>query len=718
MPLKLVIIISHEHLPEMSTWQNLYARYFIVIDDVWSICTWSAIGCALPDNNLGSRILATTRINDVARSCSVQPIDFVLWMKALNDCDSKRLFHSRISVPEEDWQLDLKVYENMMQMCGGTPLAIVVTAGLLSLNFAKPSQSSILEKAILSVSNQHSMIQGMEKILHISYGDLSLPVKSCFMYLSTFPKDYTIRRDCLIRRWIAEGFIPENSEECSREIGETYFNELISRRLIQPVFSYDDDHAVGCTVHGVILDFIVSLSCRENFLIAREDLRFEKFPCDVIRRFSLNCRGQGKVGTMANSVLHISRVRSLAVYGDFSTGGMIDLSACKLIRVLDLEGTKNLHQLESIGNLWLLKYLALGGTYVNCIPEQIMALEHLAVLDLRRSYVTLLQPYVLTRKLVSLLVDNGEVLLRSMGSTQESLDFIVKGDILQFEEISTIQIGRSFNFSRAAELVNKSKQLRILGLRFYQGHYHYDKGAFRQGILALAREVGKSVLQSLFLDAYPSSSLESLVDSWTHIRQCHLRKFELRLYGSLFKVPQRLASLDGLTHLHIDFERLEQEDFHAIGNLPKLVLLKLNPGFIFLNANPGFIPQHRCILVNVGFQCLKVLLVEFSGISLKFEPGAMPQLRRLRFRFGAARVTPQFGGFDFGIQHLSSLVQINATVNCSYASASEVESAEAAIREQVFRIPDNPVLELNRAYEEKKDERILEMTNTSIIRDL
>ncbi|CAL4980273.1 unnamed protein product [Urochloa decumbens] len=290
-------------------------RYLIVTDDIWTVCTWSAISCVLPDNNLGSRILATTRINDVASSCSIQPTDFVLSMKALSDCDSKTLFRSRISVPKEDWQFDLKNYENLMEVCGGTPLAITVAAGLLATNFAEPShQSNMLEKAIFSVGNQHSKLQGVEKILHISYGDLSLPAKSCFMYLNIFPENHTIRKDCLIWRWVAEGFIPESNEESSWEIGARYFNELIIRRLVQPVFSYDDDQAVGCTVHGVILDFIASLSGRENFVMATEDLRFEQFPCDVIRRLSLNCRDQGEVDTRDDITMHLSRVRSLTVF--------------------------------------------------------------------------------------------------------------------------------------------------------------------------------------------------------------------------------------------------------------------------------------------------------------------------------------------------------------------------------------------------------------------
>ncbi|KAK8564492.1 hypothetical protein V6N12_036615 [Hibiscus sabdariffa] len=41
-------------------------RYFIVIDDVWSTNLWQDISLALPANKNGSRILLTTRKEDVA----------------------------------------------------------------------------------------------------------------------------------------------------------------------------------------------------------------------------------------------------------------------------------------------------------------------------------------------------------------------------------------------------------------------------------------------------------------------------------------------------------------------------------------------------------------------------------------------------------------------------------------------------------------------------
>ncbi|CAN6343452.1 unnamed protein product, partial [Urochloa humidicola] len=44
-------------------------RYFIIVDDIWSTKAWEDVASALPENNLNSRIITTTRIDSVAESC-------------------------------------------------------------------------------------------------------------------------------------------------------------------------------------------------------------------------------------------------------------------------------------------------------------------------------------------------------------------------------------------------------------------------------------------------------------------------------------------------------------------------------------------------------------------------------------------------------------------------------------------------------------------------
>jgi len=99
-----------------------------------------------------------------------------------------------------------------------------------------------------------------------------------------FPEDYEIPSDDLVRLWIAEGFIDEKQGSNLYDLGESYFNELINRSMIQPI--YENGSPRGCRVHDMILDLIISLSAQENFVTILEG------PCHIstackIRRLSL-----------------------------------------------------------------------------------------------------------------------------------------------------------------------------------------------------------------------------------------------------------------------------------------------------------------------------------------------------------------------------------------------------------------------------------------------
>ncbi|TVU24428.1 hypothetical protein EJB05_26862, partial [Eragrostis curvula] len=54
--------------------------YFILIDDVWDASISEIVKHLFPDNNCHSRILITTRIQSVARSCCSYPKGLVYKM--------------------------------------------------------------------------------------------------------------------------------------------------------------------------------------------------------------------------------------------------------------------------------------------------------------------------------------------------------------------------------------------------------------------------------------------------------------------------------------------------------------------------------------------------------------------------------------------------------------------------------------------------------------
>jgi disease resistance protein RPM1 len=643
----------------------------MVIDGVSSDEILHNINLALPQNNPGSGIIITTGSGDVVELFGTYSSSYVHPMMPLTFKESLCLFGSIIFGSVRSCRVGLeKDFEEIVKACRGVPLVIRVIAGALS---SKPAEmehrKSTYAKIIEGIDQQNA--GWIQEILSICYSDLSCDMKTCLLYLCSFPENHVVRMDRLIRRWVSEGFLTQISEETSWEVGERYFVELISRKLIEPVYDEEDVLPTGCTVGGSIYDFITSQSSEENFIkldVPNETIFMHHGSDNYMTRLALV---QGKLS---------SKVRSLTFVCDyFGTIAMPYLSAFSHLRVLDLGDTKGMEikQPETIGGLSLLRYLGLGGTDLTKLPEEITALENLSTLDLRRTRVTNV-PKFRGCKMVSLL---GDQLIFVRGRGMDGMQ--------KLEELSQVLVGPDGSpADYMAELVNEMGRLRMLGVRFSHLYDHHNEMG-RKRVKHFLEEMSKSKLQSLLLYNYGESLFDILVETWANKRTPYLRKFELTIRGCLPLDPQKIASLIALTHLIIHVPEAEAQGVGALGELPQLVLLNL-----YADTS-----TRLTVSSNDGFRCLKVFRYHCQcggGMGLQFGAGAMPQLQRLWLDFNARETMSKYGGFDFGIQHLSRLVQVCATIDCKDTTASEVEHAEADIRAQASRNPNNPVLELNR----------------------
>ncbi|KAJ1277264.1 hypothetical protein BS78_05G281800 [Paspalum vaginatum] len=690
---------TSQKLPQARPFQNKlpqarrrlkYQRHLIVIDGVWSadqvlddiIPTFAYIGS-------GSMIIITTCDSDVADSCGKNFPSFICRLEPLNFEDSLSLFRTIIFGSGRRCPIKLeKVAEKIVKSCCGIPLALSVIASVLASKPAEMVEWDMVEErmALVLAGTSPLSVEWMRQILYISYCDLPRDMRTCLLYLSAFRENHVIQKHRLIRRWKAEGFLPKINEENWWETGERYFLELIARNLIEPVIWEDlmieifpsqnvtpehgekgelnemlyDEMPLGCKVSSFVQDFITLRSNEENLVTPEATFAHH----EVVRRQSISRPSNNN---------QASKVRSLFTYttgNDYSQIAFHDLSTFRLLRVLDLEGNQHVNdsRLENAADLSLLRYLGLAGTPITLVFDWILALEHLETIDLTRSRLGNLElPAFRSRKLASLLADNVEIPSRRTGETQE------------LEELSVVNV--KHNTHILAELVNKSKRMRILSLRF--SHFYGHRGYNQLQLKHLLGEVAISSLQSLCLDNYPVDYLGMLLDCWSsHTRPRHMRRFELRLDGRLWKFPQTMAALIDLTHLRANVEGADADDIHILGNLPNLVSVKLS---FYNNA------RRRCIISRGSFRCLKVFCCQFleGGMWLGFDAEAMPQLRWLELVFNAETTKNQYGNFDFGIQNLSSLIQFRGTIKRYHGKLGDAEAATNALRHQVFRAPNN-----------------------------
>ncbi|OEL14669.1 Disease resistance protein RPM1 [Dichanthelium oligosanthes] len=655
-------------------------RYFIVIDDIWSTSAWRTIRCAFPENNCSSRILTTTRIITVAKYCCSPHHDHVYELKPLGATHSKSLFFKRIFGSENGCPLHLKEVSNeILKKCGGLPLAIITVSSLLATKARTKEEWEKIRKSIGSVLEKDTDMEEMKKILSLSYNDLPYHLKTCLLYLSVFPEDYEIKRDRLVRRWIAEGFITIEGGQDMEETGESYFNDLINRSMIQPVEIQYDGRADACRVHDMILDLIISKSIEENFVTLCGDQNHKLVQQGKVRRLSLNCHARDDIMMPTNMI--VSNVRSLTTFG--YSENMPCLSNFQLLRVLDLENRVVLeyNYLKHIDKLSHLRYLRLNSRRITALPEQIGELQNLQTLDLRWTRIQRLPgSVVLLQQLTCLLVNSLEL--------PEGI-----GNLQALRELSEVEINCHTPVSSLLELGNLTN-LRILGLNWCIIDTNYVTKIYAENLVTSLCKLGMLNLRSIQIQSYHSCSLDFLQDSWFPAPRC-LQKFDMSINYYFPRIPNWMESLEYLTYLDIYLTPVDEVSFRTLGDLPSLLFLWISSGAVK--------PKDRVVINSNGFCCLKEFYFTCweIGTGLTFEPGAMPMLEKLRVPFNAHGVCCLHGVLDSGIQHLSSLKHLQVEIVCHSARLKEVEAVEEAVKNAASNLSDELSLEVRRWDEEE-----------------
>ncbi|VAH14296.1 unnamed protein product [Triticum turgidum subsp. durum] len=628
-------------------------RYFVVIDDVWSADAWETIRLVLLNNNHGSRIITTTRNTEVASCCSSGG-GHVYRMEPLTFDDSKRLFFRRAFGPEDLCYPHLeKVSNEILRKCSGLPLAIITVSSLLADQHAEDEWKRVLA-AIGSALANDSGADKMTKILSLSYFDLPHHLRACLLYLSIFPEDSAIWKQRLIHKWIAEGFIHEKQGRSRYEIGETYFNELINRSLIQPVGA-TFSQVESCQVHDIILDFITCKAAEENFVTKFSDVEDGHNSCYRVRRLLVGNNSNEKVAISAPILSH---VRSLIIYAH---APQVSLLIFPVLRVLDLGKCWWLedHHVANIEKLLLLKYLCLAN--VTLLPKKIGELQYLETLGIANTRI-LEMPLAVTslQRLASLNVHYHISFPDGMIGKMQSLEDIETLGVHSYEQGKSLQ-----EFSQLTKMRRLKVQLGMFEL--WEGTGQIEDLHGYLGTLVSScnlRHLNISKLSSdvLAVKTYFPLSLES----WCPTTPCSLQELHIT-YCYIDKVPNWMSLLRNLRELEIYVVSVRPEDVRILGSIPTLLILKLKT----FNGTDGRILIH-------GFSNLKYFHLEllYCGTSLEFEEGSMPRLEHLELEFRVHQMDCLNGSLNFGIQHLSALRKVEV---CIFGNFGNKDNAMAGL---------------------------------------
>ncbi|GFQ04727.1 putative late blight resistance protein homolog r1a-6 [Phtheirospermum japonicum] len=203
---------SRESLSQLSDdelgdklYKSLFGRrYFIVLDDIWSIEAWDKVKTFFPDSNDGSAIMFTTRLSNLASQLGGSYGS--LYMSFLDEDKSWKLF-CKITFGEESCPKELEgIGKKIVESCKGLPLSIVVVGGLLAKSKRTRDYWLYIAGNLNSIVNSEDDKRCL-KILRLSYKELPIHLKPCFLYMGVYPEDWMIDVPKLMRLWVAEGFL-------------------------------------------------------------------------------------------------------------------------------------------------------------------------------------------------------------------------------------------------------------------------------------------------------------------------------------------------------------------------------------------------------------------------------------------------------------------------------------------------------------------------------
>ncbi|MED6170563.1 hypothetical protein PIB30_032242 [Stylosanthes scabra] len=552
-------------------------KYLIMLDDIWEPEVWDDLKTSFPNESNGSKILITSRNEEVANYTNSRPYKLPL----LDEKESWELFCKKVFFDEE-CPSDLEpLGRSIIESCGGLPLAIVAIAGVI----ARKKRSEREWLGVKECIHWH-LTKDMTKVmdvLKLSYDSLSEELKPCFLYLGIYPQDFEIWTRELIQLWMAEGFIQARESGIPNApepevVGEEYLKELVDRNMVHVSRQRSDGGVKKCLIHDLFRDLCIILSKAEKF--------FEVFTGSNIhtirnpQRLSLLCKENSYMSSVETNQ---SSARSLFFFaGDNCSNDALE--NFQSVQVLYLGGQACFQRIPcNLEAMIFLKYLKIGKTrHLRTVPLCIWSLPNLETLDVR-GWMTFCIPnkfWKLKQLRHVYIFSNGVRLPKD----EEGQDSRTRTTMLNLQSLCSVDFDTPISF------------------------------LFCNGRFPNLRKLG------LWLDPRRENrcSWHELLLSLRHLSNLHTLK--LRCCHSDFSMDQIMFPLNLAKITFTVFGKLDSSSMKALGQLPNLQVLKLLEGTIPepLDCATGDFPK---------LQFLKMLKVEVQHWILK--KGAMPHLRIL-----------------------------------------------------------------------------------------
>ena len=625
-----------------SLHQGKENRYLIVIDDIKKkhLMHWDTMRNAFRNNG---RIILTTTNRSVANRCCNHPREEdrytfgrVYNMRSLGEEDSRKIALLGRDTPE------LVIgSEKLLKKCGGLPLALYSVACELSSEmeptgkFCKKLCSDL--GTYLEREDDEPNFARLRGVLRENYTSLSdYTVRTCLLYLGIFPIDRPLKKNVIIRRWLAEGYA-RHYEGRHHSVADENFKTFSHQSIVLPAVPISNFIEKACKIHGIMHAFMLHKSMSKKFIMPFGTLHKK------VRHLFIHDSQCGNHEIKPD--MDLSRARSLTVIGE-AGGAISKFNKYKLARVLDLEGcidVKDCH-VKDICKLWNLRYLSLGPD-ISEIPKEIAQLKLLETLDVSKTRVNVLPVEAIGLPCLIHLI--GKFKLQGPVKTER----LPKECML--ETVAGIVADKGRRCLQLMDHMKKLSKVKIWceGEETEQGQIDMNNQLYK----AIQKYIEKTPMDevndrslSLHFQGLPQGSLTALDQlceehSSRAGHSYHLSSLKLHGNSSSATLPKFIALFHDLTKLTISTTvAVTQHLLSVLGEIAKLLYLKMTANSI---DGDGFVMQdgkfrslkRLCLVLNVvgpsvltikdggglaisSLQLICKDLVDLSGVEIRHLP--------------------------------------------------------------------------------------------------
>ncbi|CAL5394214.1 unnamed protein product [Camellia sinensis] len=400
-----VVTITDDHERAEKLWQRLDngKKNLIILDDIWHELNLTTIGIPIKDRN---KIVISSRNRDVWKNMEM---DTEIQIKVLSETEAWALFKKKVGNSVDSPELH-DIAKEVCKECQGLLVAILIVGGAL-----KDKEKYVWKNALEKLKK--SMLKKIEGIdpklynsLKLSYDQLSMDAKSCFLLCCMFPEDAEIPIDELVRHCTARRLLAEKQDtlETVRDAVRTVVDTLKTRSLL-----LDDTNKNVVKMHDVIRDVAVSVADDDKAILVKHGVHewpekgtYESYLAISLRSKTIhevpNKLGSPQLHTLLLDCINPTLLLEYpsVIIPDMFFDGMEKLTVLELNGVRMLQLPPSLANLVNLRMLCLnkcqlkditivkdlknnLEILSLRGSDINALPSEIGQLTQLRLLDLR-----------------------------------------------------------------------------------------------------------------------------------------------------------------------------------------------------------------------------------------------------------------------------------------------------------------------------------------------